>query len=249
MFLAVALEPGDPLGTFGVADHVRAVQDEHAEFVTDPLGDLGVGGGQGDANVANLNHSVHRAELLAEELLRAGDVAGVPLHEANLGGRGWEGAETGSRQGGRARAAVVRRARSNDGSRRPGTAAAVLGTRKSARARSRETRGGEGRGRRERRGRVARCCARRLGRSASASSAASSSDVSDAALHRNARARLDEGGATTRPAVEGNDAPWSRRASRSRTDGGAGSALRFAFPFRAVRRCRAGVDASAAEAA
>ena len=75
----------------------------------------------------------------------------------------------------------------------------MLGTRKNARVRkSRDARRGGTGTPREARART--CCARRLGRSASASSAASSSDVSDAALHRNARARLDP--ATTRPAVE-----------------------------------------------
>jgi hypothetical protein len=40
--------------------------------------------GERDANVANFDNRVDGFELLAEELLRASDVAGVPLHEANL---------------------------------------------------------------------------------------------------------------------------------------------------------------------
>ena len=47
--------------------------------------------GERDANVANFDNRVDGFELLAEELLRASDVAGVPLHEANLF---WFGLET-----------------------------------------------------------------------------------------------------------------------------------------------------------
>jgi hypothetical protein len=82
--LAVLLEPRYPPAAFGVGDHVRAVQHQDPEFVADPVGYVRVGGGQGNANVANLHHGVHRLELLAEEPLGARDVSGVPLHQSNL---------------------------------------------------------------------------------------------------------------------------------------------------------------------